>query len=247
VAALTVVASTALTLAPSTVSAQTGPSLVEIGVWEVPLTLSPTLEGRRDLFIEQLMAAQRRIREFARKHRFQRHTSTSLLQRAEIYDDKPRFDLALVKLRGATRGTKIPRQSCAALEKQTLVLVSPGVYRDLALEGVETDSYEKLMAHELAHGLHARLLDGNDHLVGPTWFYEGFAVYAAGQFELLQEEPTSDEILGVLSGNPEGGLRLYGAVVRHFAKRVPVTDLVKRAYLPTFQSWLLGLDGPEPS
>ncbi|MBM3270158.1 MAG: hypothetical protein FJZ01_21190 [Candidatus Sericytochromatia bacterium] len=216
------------------------PMLVDIGVWDLPLALSPSLEGRRDFIEEMLLSAQRRVRDFARRHKWHRQVAEPLAQRAAVYADKARFDLALIKLQGG-KARKIPKTRVAALQGDALLLAAPEVYKDLAAEGIETDSYEKLMAHELAHGLHSRLLDGNDDLAGPEWFREGFAVYAANQYELLQEDPDLDLIHRTLAGTPAGH-QVYGAVVRHFARRVPLADLVRRAYLPTFRSWLLQLE-----
>lgn len=217
------------------------PVLYDIGVWELPLALSPSLEGRREYFEEMLLAAQRRIRDFSRRHKWQRLTATPLARRAAIYEDKPQFDLALIGLLGATATRRIPRTKVSALARDTLVLAAPEVYKDLAGEGLETDSFEKLMAHELAHGLHSRLLEGNAELVGPEWFQEGFAINAAGQYELLQSDPNYDEIFRILNGGT-GSPQAYGAVFRHFARRVPLQDLVKRAYLPTFKGWLLQME-----
>jgi hypothetical protein len=144
---------------------------------------------------------------------------------------------------GKTR--KIPRTRVSDLINGTLILAAPEVYRDLASEGIETDSYEKLMAAEMAHALHSRLLGGNDELMGPEWFREGFAVYAAGQYELLQENPDHDTIYRLLGG-ATGTPQEYGALIRHFARRVTLDDLIKRAYLPTFKSWLLEIESGAP-
>ncbi len=238
-AALVLVSAFALGMAD--VPGVTAPVLYEIGVWELPLALSPSLEGRREYFEEMLLAAQRRIRDFSRRHKWQRQTATPLALRAAIYEDKAKFDLALIRLLGATATKRIPRTQASALARGTLVLAAPEVYKDLAEAGIETDSYEKLMAHELAHGLHSRLLDGNDELVGPEWFREGFAVHAAGQYELLQIEPAYEEIYRIVNGN-SASPQAYGAAFRHFARRVPLQDLIKRAYLPTFKGWLLQLE-----
>jgi hypothetical protein len=60
--------------------------------------------------------------------------------------------------------------------------VSPELYAENYPEGIEEDSYEKLLAHKIAHGLHIRILNGDEGRMGPTWFFEGFAIYAVEQF-----------------------------------------------------------------
>lgn len=214
------------------------PELVELGVWDLPLALPLSLEHRRDILSIFLRSGQRRVRDFARRHKWQHHTATPLVQSVAIYEDKEKFDLAAARLIGGAAG-RIPRTRVAAVRRGEMVLVSPDTYRDLAAEGIEADSYERLVAHELAHVLHARLLDGAEEFAGPEWFYEGFAVYAAGQFELLQQEPSQDEIIRVLQGAERGNLRLGGSVVRYFARKVPLEELVKRAGHSNFRAWLL--------
>lgn len=223
---------------PAVGAPDTGLELLEIGVWDVPLTLAPSLEFRRDLYGVFVRSGQRRIRDFSRRYKWQRHTSTPLVRSVAIYDDKEDFDLAAARLIGASP-TRIPRTRVAAERRGELAMVAPDVYRELAAEGIETDSYEKLVAHELAHVLHGRILDGAEELAGPLWFYEGFAVYAAGQFEVLQQEPTHDEIVRVVQGAEPGNQRLAGGVLRYYARRVPLQELVKRAGQANFRSWLL--------
>ncbi len=215
-----------------------GPEQVEVGIWDPVLTLSPGLESRRNSFSIILRSGQRRIRDFAKRHKWQRFTASPLVRKVAIYDDKEEFDLAAARLRRGS-SARIPRTLVAAEKRGELALVSPDVYRELASEGIEMDSYEKLVAHELAHVLHGRILDGAQELAGPEWFSEGFAVYAAGQFEMLQQEPSHDEIVRVVQGAERGNLRLDGAVVRYFARKIPLQDLVKRASQAGFRAWLL--------
>lgn len=98
------------------------------------------------------------------------------------------------------------------------------------------------MAHELAHRLHIRLVDGNEEKMGPIWFWEGFATYAAGQFEEDTVTLTDLEIEAILAEPKRGDYRQYNRVLKHFLGRAPLPELMRRASLPDFAEWLRGLD-----
>lgn len=217
------------------------PRLIEEGVYAVPLTLSLSLETRRKLFEETLLAAQRRIVRFAEKHGWKKLTEPCFFECARICDAKNGFDKALAEIAGLPLSTVFPKMYSAALEGGVLMAVSPEPYAENYPEGVEEDSFEKLLAHEIAHRLHIRVLGGNEDAMGPTWFYEGFATYAAGQFEECRSEVKADEIQEVLASKHRGSYRRCSRVFRFFAGKVSVEELVRQSCKRNFSTWLMKL------
>ena len=88
----------------------------------------------------------------------------------------------------------------------------------------------------MAHRLHIRILEGDEDAMGPIWFYEGFAIYAAGQFETFSLDST--EIWKIVRSTERESYRKYGAVFRYFLKMVSIRELIEHAGKDDFQEWL---------
>ena len=118
--------------------------------------------------------------------------------------------------------------------------VSPEEYARVAPDYAhQDDAWTRLLAHEIGHRLHVAVLDGNEDAMGPQWFYEGFAVVAAGQ-QLgppLEYATPAEALRGVHEDAPRS-YRRFGAAVRFFAGRHPLPTLVARAGSVDFESWL---------
>lgn len=192
----------------------------------IPLILPPSLETRRSEFLQSVNNALKIIKDFAGKHGWTEHLAESFPDSVMIFDNKSDFSKTLLKLAGADTAMVLPETYCAALEKRTLTIVSPEIYAEVYPQGIESCSYEKLMAHEIAHRLHIRILDGNEEAMGPVWFFEGFAIYAAGQFSLLQDTLTKPEIIGIINNPERGSYSNYGIVFRHFIKKYSLKELI---------------------
>ena len=119
-----------------------------------------------------------------------------------------------------------------------LMSVSPELYRSLYPQGDEESTYEKLLTHEMAHRLHIRILGGNEEAMGPVWFYEGFALYAAGQFERIASHLTAAEIWDVVNAEERGDYRQYATLFRHFLDKAPLQQLIDMAGQVGFVDWL---------
>ena len=209
---------------------------------EAALRLPPSLEKRRGEFDETIRAAQRRIREFAEKHTWERHTAESFMDSALLFDVKKDFDRTLLRISGSDTSIVLPETYCAALENRTLMAVSPELYARVYPEGIEDHSYEKLLTHEIAHRLHIRILSGDENAMGPMWFYEGFALYAADQLKNSDHALSTEELWRVVGDSTRGGYAGYAYVFRHFASKAPLQELVNRASDTDFTDWLHGLD-----
>ena len=211
---------------------------IEDSVYEIPVQLTESLEQQRSTFQEIIIAAQRRLRSFAQKHNWHNHTQQPFAKLFQIYSDKKSFDHNLLSTCGLDTNTKLPATYCAALEQEILMSVSPDLYRSLYPDGDEKDAFEKLLAHEMAHRLHIRILNGDENAMGAVWFYEGFALYAAGQFEKNAPRLNTAEIWTIVNDPERGSYKKYASVFQYFLKKVPIHQLVENAAKDDFANWL---------
>jgi hypothetical protein len=210
---------------------------VETGVFDYPLVLTADLEGQRAELRSALRDAQRRLVRFAATHGWLAHVEMPFATEARIFGTKAGFDRDVIALTGAPPATILPKSYSAALEGDVLVSVSPALYAANTPQGAQTGEFEKLLTHEFAHRLHIRLLDGHEDDMGPMWFFEGFACYAAGQFSDDLTEPDKALLGKVLGATSRGGYAEYAKVFRFFARKVALPDLIAEPRKPTFASW----------
>ena len=120
---------------------------------------------------------------------------------------------------------KLDKTFSAALEKRRLIAISPVIYAENYPDGIEENSFEKLFTHEMAHRFHIRLLDGDEDAMGPIWFFEGFAIYAAGQFCNSKLKLTENEIWEIVNSTARGSYKKYDYVFRYFLEKIPLNNL----------------------
>lgn len=206
------------------------------------LRLPPELESRRNELAEAISNAHRLVTDFARAHGFADRIRGSFYRSAEVIPDQAALWERVLEINGLPRDTKLITDGLAAgIEGGVLVALPPEGYARVRPEyGQAPDAWVRLVAHEIAHRLHVVLVDGKEDAMGPQWFYEGFAVFAAGQ--PVREEPgfssSSEALQAVHETKARGSYAVYGAAVRYFASRIPVADLVARAARPDFEDWL---------
>ena len=205
------------------------------------LDLPPALEPRRAELESAVRAAVERIAAFAQTHGWGDLVREPFFDKVKIFDDKAAFAAFLIGATGVDTATELPAEFCAALENRVLTAVSPEMYDAVYADGREPGSYAKLLAHEIAHRLHIRILNGDEEAMGPVWFYEGFAIYAADQMN----DPTyilpDDELWRVVDNPKRGSYKKYGAVIRQFLKKTTIGEMVKRAGKDGFAVWLKAL------
>jgi len=203
------------------------------------LILSGSMEKRKSEFQTYLDGAVRNIRSFAEKNSWQDLTKESFFDSVMIFDNKREFNNALLILAEADTSIELPDTYCAALEKRTLVAVSPEFYAQVYPEGIEEDSYEKLLTHEIAHRLHIRILNGNEEAMGPVWFYEGFALYAADQFKKSRVILGKNEMIELMKDPERGSYEKYHYIFRYFVNRIALAELIVKAKDDNFNDWLI--------
>lgn len=215
---------------------QTEPS--DSAIAEKPLILSAELTAQRDSLRTALINAHKRVRQFAARNNWEELAHEPFLDSTEIYADKKSFDRRLRDLFGVDSTVEIPQTACGTIEKGVLTAVSPQLYDALYPEGREPNAYEKLLAHEMAHRLHIRILNGNEEAMGPIWFYEGFALYAADQFAQSDLKLPDSLIWQIVNETERGSYFRYAAIFRHFISRHSLKELIDRAGQPDFVDWL---------
>jgi hypothetical protein len=221
---------------PSTVSKV---NQIEPGLFDLPIKLSKSLEPRRSEFRRNVIDAQKKLRAFAAANGWTALTDKPLIAAVEIYDSKDAWDARLREFYPRDAPKVIPKTFSAAVEKDIFFAVSPDVYLANYPDGKdEPRAFEKLITHELAHRLHVRICNGDESKMGPIWFWEGFAVYAADQLNYNRPQLTEKQMWDIINAKERGSYRKYNVVFRHFLKRTTLPEYVKLAGQKDFMQWL---------
>jgi hypothetical protein len=223
---------------PGTTNNSTQVNQIEYGVYDIPVQLADALESQRLSLQSNLLAAQRRLKAFAQKYNWQDHIKEPFAKLFNVYADKSSFDFNLLTICGLDTTLELPPTYCAALEQDVLMSVSPELYRTLYPEGDEENAFEKLLTHEMAHRLHIRVFGGDEDAMGAVWFYEGFALYAAAQFEKTAPNLNTAEIWDIVNDPERGSYRRYASVFQYFAGKAPLQQLIEMAAKVEFLDWL---------
>ncbi len=211
----------------------------------VKLVLPSSLEARRPELSDKIDLARENLRVFAKNNGWEDLVKEEFMDSVMIFDDKALFNKILLALAGLDSTLALPDTYCAALEKRVLIVMSPEYYARVYPEGIEEQSYPKLLTHEMAHRLHIRILNGDEEAMGPIWFYEGFAIYAANQFSHSTLELTREEMMMMMQDPERGSYVQYNSIFRYFAKRLPVQELIEKARDETFNNALIEMIGIE--
>lgn len=207
----------------------------------IKLIIPGSLESRRSEFRGNIDVAKNNIRKFSKKYGWENLTEEEFMDSVMIFDGKNNFNLTLLKLAGADTSMKLPDTFCAALEKKTLVSVTPEFYSKVYPEGIEEQSFEKLLTHEIAHRLHVRILNGDEEAMGPIWFYEGFAMYVANQFSESDIILSKEEVIKIMKEPDRGSYVKYNYIFRYFVEKVPLKELILKAKNENFNEELISI------
>ncbi|OGK13142.1 MAG: hypothetical protein A2W80_11670 [Candidatus Riflebacteria bacterium GWC2_50_8] len=204
-------------------------------LFDTPLLLPPELEKRQKEFCDYLQSARKRLDEFASRHEWGYLVDKTFVDSWEVFNEKPAFDRRLCALLEMPEETTLPATFSAALERRVLMSVTPEIYLKNYPQGHEPEAYAKLLCHEMAHRLHIRILDGNEEAMGPTWFYEGFALFAADQFSDSYKPLSHEELQNLFSEQERGDYRRYAAAFRQLAGMTDsLADLLTWPQKPDF-------------
>jgi hypothetical protein len=202
------------------------------------------MEERRPEILQAVQAARTLVAEFADRHGWQAEARVPGFARVEVFADQQALWRRVLELNELDLATTMPTDGLvAAIEHEVLLLVVPEEYARIRPEYArDPEAFVRLIAHELLHRLHVRILGGNEDQMGPQWFYEGFAVVGAGQAETEQAGFASiDEALRAVEQKGRGSYARYGAAVRLLMTRAPLEELVERARTGELETWARGL------
>ncbi|WP_442598801.1 hypothetical protein [Neobacillus sp. D3-1R] len=209
-----------------------------IGEFELPLLLPDSLEKNRGTYQAMIKKAMENINLFAKSRNWNFYTNTFLINQVEIFSTKEDFDKAVCMAFGLEENVIIPKTASAIVANDHLLMVSPEVYLDIYPQGYESDFYEKLIIHELAHQLHIRILHGEEEKMGPKWFFEGFAIHTAKQFQDRPQQLNKDEIWGIIETDKDSGYQIYKEVIEYVLEKINLQDLVEKAGEANFKEFI---------
>ena len=205
---------------------------------KIQLFLPSSLESQRRSMERDIIDAHARLQRFAVRTGWGALIREPFMTEARVFDSKEDFDTAVVRASKAPAGTQLKPSFVAALENGVLMVVSPALIAQINPKDVEPHFFQKLIAHELAHRLHVRVLKGNEEAMGPVWFYEGFAVIASGQYENSRPKLDRAEIERIMTSAERGDYRKYASALEYFLKRTTLPEMVRRAADNRFSAWL---------
>ncbi len=191
--------------------------------------LPESLEARKSEFVENVNCAKENIRKFSKKNGWEGLSTDTYFDSVMIFDVKKEFDVTFLTLTGKNPGMTVPGNYCAALEERTLLCMSPEYCEQVLPDGSEEHFYDKMITHEIAHKLQINILKGDEGATGPVWFCEGFAMYAAKQFENSDIELSKDEMIKIIKNPKQGDYEKYAFIFRYLVEIIPLKDLVEKA------------------
>ncbi|UCZ51543.1 hypothetical protein LGQ02_11735 [Bacillus shivajii] len=214
-------------------------------IFDIPLALPITEEKRRNWYEKMITNAQKRISNFAFNHQWSDHISQPLIKEVRVYETKEQFDKDVKIAFRYDSDIDLPQSFSAVIADGILLIVTEEIYAENYKVGQEDHAYEKLLAHEMAHELHIRILDRNEEQMGPRWFFEGFALYAANQFEDTMLELSNEDIVNIISSEQSSTYAYYRLLMDKLLLHIDLKKAVEHAKYPNFDYFvrkLLKLD-----
>jgi hypothetical protein len=177
------------------------------------------------------------IASFAFSNGFGDVYTRGLAREVKVFTAKPEFDRYLQASGEWPRTTAVPETVVAIFGTGALLATAEAEARRTNPAIDSHDAYVRILMHELAHGLHLAVVGGDKTALGPRWFFEGFAVAAAEQFD--GPEISAADYRAVVAGSPMADYRLFGAAVRKLLRTHSYSALIEQARKPTFNAWAL--------
>ncbi len=203
------------------------------------LVCPPGMEERKKEFAAGVVDAHTIVYDFAVAHGWQAEMDPPLFNSVEIFESE---DALLTDDRLSAITTPHDAGSegealCAVLFEGVLMAVTPEEFEQLRPEYAAMDrAWQRLLAHEMAHELHSRVAGGEEHM-GPRWFYEGFAMYVAGQV-FHEKVSKAEEARAAIGARSRGSYAKYVAAFRFFVERLGLKQLLAHAHRKGFEEWL---------
>lgn len=208
---------------------------LSFGVYKIPITLNGSIDTTKEKLEENIKRAQMRLKKFSIKYGWKDYIREPFLNNICIYEKQSKLINELVEISDINK-EDFPEKISAVINNRKLYILSPKAYLRVYPQGDENNAYEKLITHELAHQLHLRILDGREDLMGPIWFYEGFAIFAADQFQNYKLKESKIE--EVIKSKKRISYKYYGAVIRYLLKKTSLKKLLEKSKSKDFYNWL---------
>ena len=203
------------------------------------LTCSDTLCCRRVEFASKVVEAYTIVLSFANTNNWKAHIQKPLFTSVHIYESQKLWK-RIRKVTGSVEKHPPTNGLCAAICNSQLMAVAPNVYNQIRPEYARIkNAWTKLLAHEMIHQLHIRLV-GMEEKMGPQWFFEGFAMHGAGQHFGIHIT-SIQEAINAMHNKSRGSYAKYVAAFEFFIDRIDLNLMLKRAAEHDFESWLITL------
>ena len=205
-----------------------------LGAEPLPIRFPDGVKASPEDILVSVSRAQGRIDRFAQEHGWEKLSRPLSYDSVEIYSSADKLADRIREMYDLGPDVKLPGPPVAGLGKRVLLSVTSQSFQKLRPTQTEPMVLEKLLAHEIGHRLHVAILDGNEEAMGPRWFYEGFAVVAAGQMDRGLAQP--EEARRYMDSND---YESYGKLLRLCLTKWDLPTLVRRAGEPGFEEWVL--------
>lgn len=203
---------------------------------------SKDLTARRETYAAQVSAAYDIILRFAEQNGWEKHLLAPLFNSIEVFASQGEL-WSKLRLVSGSREKKLPAEGLsAAICESSLMILIPEEYRKIRPEyNVIDKAWTRLIAHEMAHQLHIRVI-GAEEKMGPKWFYEGFAMYVAGQ-QFGHQITSAKEAIEATKAESRESYPKYVAAFEFFIKDMNLESILQRASDRDFEAWLTAHSG----
>lgn len=208
------------------------------------LKCSPELLCRCDEFSMGLSDACDIVRHFAIGHGWEEQLIPPFVSSFHVFSEQDDMWRKIRELTGSDEQEPPTDGLSAALIDGILLAITPEDYEQRRPEYTQVDKpWVRLLAHEIMHQLHIRIV-GHEDRMGPQWFYEGFAMYGAGQH--ISNHPLSSihDVIDAMHAQSRGSYAKFEAVFEFCLSRIDLNTLLKQAAQKDFQLWLMEAIGP---
>lgn len=175
-------------------------------------------------FAEDLGVAFKRLNRFLKDQNLSQTPVENLVDEVIHFESKELFDSHMMRLTNGQMKS-IPKTYVAAGDGGVLRIVSMKAYLKIHPEHTKKD-YINILVHESAHIFHSKTY--GDEGMGPIWFFEGFAIFAANQY-INEVKLSEDQMKSITAAKERGDYKKYGFIVRDLEKTYSLKEMLQKA------------------
>ncbi|GEM_PF-105957 len=184
--------------------------------------------------------ALKQVKDFAKINGLPFFSDTTIVEEIVVFDKHSDYAQILSDARRIP-SDHINATECATIIDSSLYLMTSEYYAFIYPQGIEPFSYQKLIAHELAHLLHLNFLNNDSTKTGPTWFYEGFASFVANQFEHAVGELSYKHITQIINSKTRTYYMYFPKVIKELITKTSLSNMLEKASSDQFVEWVESL------